>query len=100
MDQSLLKQILQEYDLKRAKAIQDADNRKKELLSVNPHLEEIENELSKISLQTAKAVLIADNTEKDKLLANLKKETNKLIKEKNTFLKSLSKDSRLSLSTF
>ena len=100
MDQSLLKQILQEYDLKRAKAIQDADNRKKELLSVNPHLEEIENELSKISLQTAKAVLIADNTEKDKLLSTLKKETNKLIKEKNTFLKSLSKDSRLSLSTF
>ena len=100
MDQSLLKQILQEYDLKRAKAIQDADSRKKELLSVNPHLEEIENELSKISLQTAKAVLIADNTEKDKLLANLKKETNKLIKEKNTFLKSLSKDSRISLSTF
>lgn len=100
MDQSLLKQILQEYDLKRAKAIQDADSRKKELLYVNPHLEEIENELSKISLQTAKAILIADNTEKDKLLTNLKKETNKLIKEKNSFLKSLSKDSRISLSTF
>lgn len=96
MDQSLLKQILQEYDLKRIKAIQDAEQRKKELLAINPHLEEIENELSKISLQTAKAVLIADKSEKEKLLSNLKKETNKLIKEKNTFLKSLSKDSRLS----
>ena len=96
MDQSLLKQILQEYDLKRIKAIQDAEQRKKELLAINPHLEEIENELSKISLQTAKAVLIANKSEKEKLLLNLKKETNKLIKEKNTFLKSLSKDSRLS----
>lgn len=96
MDQSLLKQILQEYDLKRAKAFEEAESRKKDLLAVNPHLEEIENELSKISLKTAKAVLIADKIEQQKLLSNLKKETNKLIKEKNTFLKSLSKDSRLS----
>lgn len=96
MDQSLLKQILQEYDLKRAKAFEEAESRKKDLLAVNPHLEEIENELSNISLKTAKAVLIADKIEQQKLLSNLKKETNKLIKEKNTFLKSLSKDSRLS----
>ena len=96
MDQSLLKQILQEYDLKRAKAFEEAESRQKDLLAVNPHLEEIENELSKISLKTAKAVLIADKIEQQKLLSNLKKETNKLIKEKNTFLKSLSKDSRLS----
>ncbi len=96
MDQSLLKQILQEYDLKRIKAFEDAEKRKKELLAINPHLEEIENELSKISLQTAKAVLIADKNEKERLILNLKKESNKLIKEKNTFLKSLSKDSRIS----
>lgn len=93
MDQSLLKQILQEYDVKRAKAAADAEIRKKELLAVNPHLEEIENELSKISIKTAKAILIADKSEKEKLLSELKKESNKLIKEKNTFLKSLSKDS-------
>lgn len=95
MDQSLLKQILQEYDIKRSKAIQEAEFRKKELLLINPHLEEIENELSKISIQTAKAILIADNNEKEKLFTNLKKETSKLIKEKNAFLKTISKDSRL-----
>lgn len=93
MDQSLLKQILLEYDIKRAKANEDAEIRKKELLSVNPHLEEIENELSKISIKAAKAVLIANPEEKENLLSNLKKETNKLIKEKNSFLKSISKDS-------
>lgn len=96
MDQSLLKQILQEYDLKRAKAVQDADFRKKELLAINPHLEEIETNLSNISIKAAKAVLIADAEEKEKLLLDLKKETNKLVKEKNAFLKTLSKDSRIS----
>ena len=96
MDQSLLKEILQEYDLKRKKAIEDAEVRKKELLAVNPHLEEIESELSKISIQSAKAILIADTKEKERLLTNLKKETNKLIKEKNAFLKTLSKGSRIS----
>lgn len=93
MDQSLLKQILQEYDLKRAKAFSDAETRKKDLLAVNPHLEEIENELSNISIKAAKAVLIANPNEKEHLLSNLKKETNKLVKEKNAFLKTLSKDS-------
>lgn len=96
MDQSLLKQILQEYDLKRIKANQDAEIRKKELLSVNPHLGEIEDELSKISIQSAKSILIADKNEKEKLLNHLKKETSRLVKEKNAFLKSLSKGSRLS----
>ena len=96
MNQSLLKQILQEYDLKRLKAIDEANSRKKDLLTINPHLEEIENELSKISIKTSRAILLADNKEKEKLISNLKKETNKLIREKNSFLKTLSKDSRLS----
>lgn len=93
MDQSLLKQILQEYDVKRAKAIADAEKRKKELLAVNPHLEEIENNLSKISIASAKALLVASESEKESLLNDLKKESNKLVKEKNAFLKTLSKDS-------
>ena len=96
MNQSLLKQILQEDDLKRLKAIDEANSRKKDLLTINPHLEEIENELSKISIKTSRAILLADNKEKEKLISNLKKETNKLIREKNSFLKTLSKDSRLS----
>ena len=68
MNQSLLKQILQEYEIKRTKAIYNCEQRKKELLTVNPHLEEIENELSKISIQTAKAILISDKNEKEKAL--------------------------------
>lgn len=96
MENSLLKQILQEYDLKRIKAINEAEARKKELLSVNPLLEEIERKLSNLSINTTKKILRTDSKEKEQLLVNLKKETTKLIKEKNSFLKSISKDSRLS----
>ena len=45
MDNSLLKQILHEYDKKRTQAILEAEKRKKELLEENPKLAEIEQQL-------------------------------------------------------
>ena len=92
MDNSLLKQVLHEYEEKRNRAILEAEKRKKELMQVNPRLLEIEDELSKNSIETSKAILFADQKEKDKLLATLKKKNNSLIKEKNEFLKKLSKE--------
>ena len=62
MDNSLLKQVLKEYDEKRNKAIQDAERRKKDLMNVNPRLQEIDQK------------------------------NNSLIKEKNDFIKNLSKE--------
>lgn len=91
MSNSLLKQILREYDKKRNKAILEANKRKQELLNANPKLKEIDKELSLISIQTSKAILMADEKEREKLLNDLKKKTNSLIKEKNTFMKELSK---------
>ena len=73
MDNSLLKQILHEYEEKRIKYILEAENRKKDLMKVNPRLLEIEEELSKNSIQTSKAILLANPKEKDKLLSTLKK---------------------------
>lgn len=92
MDNSLLKQVLHEYDKKRTKAIEDAENRKKELMTINPRLLEIENELSKNSIETSKAILLSNSKEQSKLLADLKKKNNSLIKEKNNFIKQLSKE--------
>lgn len=92
MDNSLLKQVLHEYDKKRTKAIEDAENRKKELMTINPRLLEIENELSKNSIETSKAILLSNSKEQVKLLADLKKKNNSLIKEKNNFIKQLSKE--------
>ena len=93
MDNSVLKTVLREYEIKRNKAIQDAENRKRELLEVNPHLSEIESELAHISIDISKAILNSESAEQKKLLADLKKKSNELIKEKNAFLKDLSKDS-------
>lgn len=92
MDNSLLKQVLKEYDEKRTRAILEAEHRKKELMKINPRLQEIEKELSTNSIQASKAILVADSKEKASLLANLKKKNNSLIKEKNDFIKNLSKE--------
>ena len=82
MDSSLLKQLLREYDKKRSIAIQNAEKRKQELLNANPKLQEIDKELSLVSIQTSKAILTADEKEKEKLLNELRKKSNSLIKEK------------------
>lgn len=92
MDNSLLNEVLLEYDKKRTKAIIDAENRKKELFKTNPRLQEIETEISLNSIQASKAILLADSKEKSSLIADLKKKNNILIKEKNEFLKNLLKD--------
>ena len=64
MNNSLLKQILHEYDEKRTKAILEIENRKKELMTVNPRLLEIEEELSKNSIQALKTILLSNVKEK------------------------------------
>lgn len=92
MDNSLLKQVLKEYDEKRTRAVQAAEERKKDLVSVNPRLQEIDKELTLNSIQASKAILVSDSKEKASLLASLKKKNNSLIKEKNDFIKNLSKE--------
>ena len=86
MNNSLLKQILREYEQKRNTALRDTDLRKQELLKANPKLQEIDKELSSISIQTSKAILTANEKDREKLLNDLKKKTNSLIKEKNNFI--------------
>lgn len=92
MDNSLLNQILHEYELKRNKAIQDAEKRKRDLLDVNPRLAEIERELSSNSIKASKAILMSNKKEQASILSELKKKNNSLIKEKNAFIKNLSKE--------
>ncbi len=90
MDNLILKELLTEYEQKRNQAIYISQEKKEQLIKANPELSKIENELSNLSISTAKAMLIKDQNEKEKLLSNLKKESNRLIKEKNAFIKNLS----------
>lgn len=93
MDTMVLKQILSEYNTKRQLAINESEKRKFELLSVNPKLFEIEKELANISINTSLILLNSNAQEKENILKNLDKKTKKLIKEKNSILKQLSKSS-------
>lgn len=92
MENSLLKQVLREYETKRSKAILDAEKRKDELIKINPKLIEIDNEIFKNSIQTSKAILNSNKTVRENLLSELKKKNTALIKEKKEFIKSLTKD--------
>ena len=87
MDKSLLNQILHEYELKRKKAYQEADERKRELIRVNPKLAELEKQISSNSIKVSKEILSSDD--KTALINDLKKQNAKLIKEKNNFIKEL-----------
>ena len=92
MDNSLLKQILREYEEKRNRHIQEEKKKKKDLLTVNPRLAEIEKEIAQNSIKISKSIILAPSKEKHKLVSDLKKKNASLIKEKNAFIKQLSKE--------
>ena len=78
--------LLVEYEQKKRNAENDLDIRKKELYKKNPRLEEIENEINKISINKAKSILInklSDNLSKkfDEDLINLKKEKEAILEK-------------------
>ena len=86
MSNSLLKQILNEYDLKRNNAIDKANAKKEKIYKENPRLQEIDDELTSYTLSISKQILKSNNIEKKKKLKE-KRET--LSTEKNNILKNL-----------
>lgn len=86
MGNSILKDLLIEYEAKHLQAIKDADFRKSELYKKYPELEKIDDELSKIAIQTSKSILLENDST---LIENLKEHINILKQKKNEFLVSL-----------
>ena len=86
MNNSILTDLLKEYEKVRINNIHDLEIRKNELYLSNPKLQQIDDEISKLSITTAK--LILKNNSKNNL-NNLKKEIENLKKEKEGLLKSL-----------
>lgn len=86
MNNSILNDLLKEYEQKRLEYSRDAEKRKKELYLSNPKLQEIDDKLSNISINTAKKILKSNSKE---TLENLKKEIEKLKLEKTNILKSI-----------
>lgn len=96
-DSIVLKDLLKDYDLKRSKAIVDADNRKKELYSNLPRLQEIDDELNKYAIDTAKNILFNNNSD---LLLKLQDKVRVLKEERNSILLKANKDSSYLLPTY
>lgn len=86
---SILRKLLKEYDLKQLKAISDLDNRKNELYTKIPRLQEIESELNSYAIQTAKMLLSKYDVS---ILDNLQNKVNALNQERISILKNENKD--------
>lgn len=86
MNNSILNDLLKEYEQKRLNSIRDAENRKKELYSSNPKLQEIDDKLNFVSINAAKNIL-KNNSEST--LTHLKEQINSLKEEKKKLLESL-----------
>ena len=84
-----LKQLLNEYEQKRNKAISEAQDRKKEIYDKNPRLQEIDDELNNLAFRTARDVLKTSNTT---LLEELKQKKQMLLSEKEEILSRLKID--------
>lgn len=85
MNNSILKNLLIEYEKKRLKSLQDLDLRKKLLYEKIPRLREIENELNNSSIAFAKSML---NSHNSLSISDLTQKIEKLKSEKNTILQS------------
>lgn len=86
---SVLKNILKEYDKKQQKAIYQLENRKKELFIKFPRLQEIENELNKCAINSAKSILTSNSPAALEELQNI---VNSLKQERIDILKKDGKD--------
>lgn len=86
MNNSVLNDLLKQYEKIRIKNTYELENRKKELYLSNPKLQEIDNELNSLSINTAKSIL--QNNSKE-YLEELKLKIENLKLEKQKILKSL-----------
>ncbi len=86
MNNSILNDLLKQYEKARLNNMHDLENRKKELYLSNPKLQEIDEKLSSLSINTAKSILQNNSAES---LSTLKENISKLKQEKEKLLKSL-----------
>lgn len=84
MADTVLKNLLMQYEQKRFKAEHDADSRKQELYQKLPHLQEIDDKLTSLAISTSKAMI---NSNDKSLLDDLNSNIRDLKEEKLNILK-------------
>ena len=73
MDKDIYTKIKREYDLKRQKEIDIANNKKRQIYNENPKLEELESKLNLLAITTARKILTSDEITKQIEQENLDK---------------------------
>lgn len=89
MNTAILKSLLIIYENKRNKKVEEAEMRKQKLYADYPRFEEIDTALSSLSISASKNLINSNNFE---YLDNLRKEIEKLKKEKHDLLISVTND--------
>lgn len=89
MDNTILKQLLTEYDSKRMHALEELENRKKFLRDSSPEYVKLEEDLHSVSLSSLKSMLSSSDVDKETNLKNLENTTSNIAKEKAKLLKKL-----------
>ena len=89
MNTAILKSLLIMYENKRAKKMAEAEKRKEKLYAQNPRFSEIDNQLSTLSISASKNLISSSNFE---YLDNLRKQIERLKKEKKELLLSVTND--------
>lgn len=88
MTPAIYKDIQREYDLKRQKAINDADFKKAQLLETLPKFKELENKKSKVAIELAKSLVTKKGIEKQIAKDNLEIKLNEIKKNIDTLMES------------
>ena len=86
MADTILKNILSQYNKKKIKAEYNAEIRKQEIYNQNPKLQEIDNKLTSLAISTTMSLI--NKNDKNKL-EELNNNINRLKEEKNKILKSI-----------
>ncbi len=97
MNNSSLKELLNDYDAKRIQAINTANIKKQDLYKKYPDFQNIDDELSKYSINIAKSILKENDSS---LIDDLKNKINILKKKKNDLFNSLKIDENYLLPKF
>ena len=87
MDNTILKQLLTEYDSKRMHALEELENRKQFLRESSPEYVKLEEDLHSASLSSLKSMLSSSEADKESNLKDLETKTSLIAKEKAKLLK-------------
>lgn len=88
MNNEILKNILKEYNIKKAHAEKEAQDRKLEIFSSSKELQDIEDELNRTAISISKNILLSGNNSTEEL-TKLENSISSLKKEKENLLTKL-----------